>query len=306
MPPEFVNDHERHVDIEPVVLAVEDTTGCSLEAGLGLPATVIDTAQTVDKVESISQGVENTLPIPPFGTSCVAADTALHLPTAQPPAPPLLGTFDTTAGISPQLLAVLPPTPSLLGTSDTTAGTSPQLPAMLPRGEIIDDSHKDGDASTSVGAFDQRKTCLGKIVRIPSWHSKPSLMVVLRSFDLSMSFFCFVRDTMELLDIINYRLVCWRDAIYEAITLGFHVDFLLNLVRNLARVVFGAIHSMKLSHGSDEVKAAADALNTKQQQPDHILGLPPFFSSILHSLKVVSSWLADRLSWPVVLFPWRP
>ncbi|CAL9011502.1 unnamed protein product [Prunus brigantina] len=75
-------------------------------------------------------------------------------------------------------------------------------------------------------------------------------------------------DTMELLDITDHRLLCWRDAICEAITPGFHVDFLLNLVRNLACAVFGAraIHSMELSHGSDEVKATANTLNIKQQE----------------------------------------
>lgn len=50
------------------------------------------------------------------------------------------------------------------------------------------------------------------------------------------------------------------------------MDFLLNLVRNLAHAVFGAraIHSMKLLLGFDEVKAAADALNRKQRElEDH-------------------------------------
>ncbi|CAL2229848.1 unnamed protein product [Prunus armeniaca] len=82
MPPEFVSDHERHVDIEPVVPTFEDTVGCSPEAGLGPPFTVIDTAHIVGKVERISQGVENTLPTPPLETSSVAADTALYLPAA--------------------------------------------------------------------------------------------------------------------------------------------------------------------------------------------------------------------------------
>ena len=75
-------------------------------------------------------------------------------------------------------------------------------------------------------------------------------------------------DTMQLLDITDHRLLCWRDAICEAIVLGFHVDFLLDLVKSLARAVFGAraIHSMKSSRGSDEVTAAAIALNIKQQE----------------------------------------
>ncbi|CAL2263195.1 unnamed protein product [Prunus armeniaca] len=75
-------------------------------------------------------------------------------------------------------------------------------------------------------------------------------------------------DTMQLLDITDHKLLCWRDAICEAMILGFRVEFLLKLVKNLARAVFGAraIHSMQLSHDSDEVKAAADALNIKQQE----------------------------------------
>ncbi|KAL6286135.1 hypothetical protein ACE6H2_010525 [Prunus campanulata] len=79
-------------------------------------------------------------------------------------------------------------------------------------------------------------------------------------------------DTMELLDITDHRLLCWRDAICEAMTLGFPVDLLLNLVRNLARAVFGAraIDSMRSLPGSDKIKAAADALNLKQRElEDH-------------------------------------
>ncbi|BBG94331.1 hypothetical protein Prudu_002585 [Prunus dulcis] len=128
-------------------------------------------------VESISRVAEDTLPTPPLGTSSVAADTALHLPAAQPPAHPFISTSDTTAGTSPQLPAVLPPTlpfisisdtitgtspqlsavlPPFLSTSDTTSGTSPQLPAVPPCGEIIDDNHKDGDVSTSVGHLSEK------------------------------------------------------------------------------------------------------------------------------------------------------
>ncbi|CAL9011855.1 unnamed protein product [Prunus brigantina] len=56
-------------------------------------------------------------------------------------------------------------------------------------------------------------------------------------------------DTMQLLDITDHKLLCWRDAICEAMIMGFRVEFLLKLVKNLAR----AIHSMQLSHDSDEV-----------------------------------------------------
>ncbi|CAL8168078.1 unnamed protein product [Prunus armeniaca] len=111
-------------------------------------------------------------------------------------------------------------------------------------------------------------------------------------------------DTMELLDIIDYRLLCWRDAICEAITLGFHVDFLLNLVRNLACAVFGAriIHSMKLSQGSNEGISADNAeCVTEAAARSSPRASSFFFLGILHNLKVVSSWLGDRLSWRVVL-----
>ncbi|CAL8152639.1 unnamed protein product [Prunus armeniaca] len=75
-------------------------------------------------------------------------------------------------------------------------------------------------------------------------------------------------DTMQLLDITDHKLLCWRDAICEAMILGFRVEFLLKLVKNLARAIFGAraIRSMQLLRDSDEVKAAADALNIKQQE----------------------------------------
>ncbi|CAL9024136.1 unnamed protein product, partial [Prunus brigantina] len=82
-----------------------------------------------NKVESISQGVENTLPTPTLGMSSVAADVAMRLPFP----------------------AGLPPTPSSLGTPNIASGTSSQLSAVLPRGEIIDDSHKNSDALTSIG-----------------------------------------------------------------------------------------------------------------------------------------------------------
>ncbi|KAI5316635.1 hypothetical protein L3X38_036342 [Prunus dulcis] len=72
-------------------------------------------------------------------------------------------------------------------------------------------------------------------------------------------------DTMQLRDITDHKLFCWWDAICEAITLGFHVDFLLNLVKDLARAFFGAraIRSMALSHGLDEIRVAANSLNIK-------------------------------------------
>ncbi|PQQ18157.1 hypothetical protein Pyn_34317 [Prunus yedoensis var. nudiflora] len=75
-------------------------------------------------------------------------------------------------------------------------------------------------------------------------------------------------DTTQLLDITDHRLLCWRDAICEAMTLGFRVDFLLSLVRDFARAVFGAraVHSMELSSCPNEIRAAAEALSLKQRE----------------------------------------
>ncbi|CAL8175521.1 unnamed protein product [Prunus armeniaca] len=75
-------------------------------------------------------------------------------------------------------------------------------------------------------------------------------------------------DTMQLLDITDHRLLCWRDAVCEAMTLGFRVEPLLNLVKGLARAAFGAraVHNMKSNPGPDEIRAAAEALVFKQHE----------------------------------------
>ena len=75
-------------------------------------------------------------------------------------------------------------------------------------------------------------------------------------------------DTMQLLDITDHRLLCWRDAICEALTLGFRIEFLLNLVKDLARAVFGerAIHSMESFSGYEDIRAAIEALILKQRE----------------------------------------
>lgn len=75
-------------------------------------------------------------------------------------------------------------------------------------------------------------------------------------------------DTMRLLDITDHRLLCWWDAICEAMTLGFWVDFLLNLMRDLARAVFEAqaIHSMESFSGPDEIRVVAEALSLKEHE----------------------------------------
>ncbi|CAL2229202.1 unnamed protein product [Prunus armeniaca] len=69
-------------------------------------------------------------------------------------------------------------------------------------------------------------------------------------------------DTMQLLDITDHRLLCWRDAVCEAMTLGFRAESLLNLVKGLAR----AVHNMKSNPGPDEIRAAVEALVFKQHE----------------------------------------
>ncbi|CAL9000088.1 unnamed protein product [Prunus brigantina] len=120
------------------------------------------------------------LPTPSrLGTRDTAADTSPQFPAVLPPTSSCLGTPDTVADTSPQFPAVLPHTPCL-GTPDTAADTSPQFPAglpptppclsipniasdtptqlsaVLPRGEIIDDSHKNSDALTSIGHLSEK------------------------------------------------------------------------------------------------------------------------------------------------------
>ncbi|CAL9020550.1 unnamed protein product [Prunus brigantina] len=98
-------------------------------------------------------------------------------------------------------------------------------------------------------------------------------------------------DTTQLLDITDHRLLCWRDAICEAMTLGFWVEFLLNLVKDLARVVFGerAIHSMESFSGSDNVRAAAKALNLKKRELENQHGE-------LHALLLAQGISSDSAS----------
>ncbi|CAL2232202.1 unnamed protein product [Prunus armeniaca] len=75
-------------------------------------------------------------------------------------------------------------------------------------------------------------------------------------------------DTVQLLDITDHRLLCWRDAVCEAMTLGFRAEPPLNLVKGLARAAFGAraAHNMKSNPDPDEIRAAAEALVFKQHE----------------------------------------
>ncbi|CAL9024108.1 unnamed protein product [Prunus brigantina] len=284
---------------------------------------------TSDMAASTSPALPAVLPSTPpiLGTPDMAASTSPALPAVLLPASPIPSTPDIAVGIVPLLPAILPSTPPILGTPDMAASASPPLPAAQPFVEIIDNSHKNGDAfiaGSSVGHssekgmswqdwensytafkafFDGGVTILRSIDELlPLCHRfdgyvtfqgalvYPETVEAFKRFmdkygslmgatDVTSSFSrCTAlralglvlhgMDTMQLLDITDHKLLCWRDAICEAMILGFRVEFLLNLVKNLARAVFGAraIHGMQLSHDSDEVKAAADALNIKQQE----------------------------------------
>ncbi|KAI5317034.1 hypothetical protein L3X38_036741 [Prunus dulcis] len=150
-------------------------------------------------------------------------------------------------------------------TIENMADCSPEAGPCLPAA-IIDTTQ---DAKKGAFVYPETVEVLRKFM--DKYMGFIEITGITSSFSMSVAFRALSSvlhgmDTMQLMDITDHRLLCWRDAICEAITLGFHVDFLLNLVRNLARAVCGArtIHSMRSSLGSEEVKLAADALNFKQ------------------------------------------
>ncbi|CAL8121223.1 unnamed protein product [Prunus armeniaca] len=340
--PALTSDHGQRVDIElisniplacfawnidiaccplcPLVVPIiEDTIGAPSEADFVLPTTVAKAVLSLPAVQP-----------PPSPNPCtpdMAVDASPPLPTVPPPISPIPNAPDIASGTAPLLPAVHPLTLPISSTLDITSGTAPLLPAAHPCAEIIDNSHKNGDAfiaGSSKGHsfekgiswqdwensytafkafFDGGVTILRSIDELlPLCHRfdgyatfqsalvYPETVAALKRFmdkygslmeatDVTSSFSrCTAlrglglvlhgMDTMQLLDITDHKLLCWRDAICEAMILGFRVEFLLKLVKSLARAVFGAraIHSMQLSHDSDEVKAAADALNIKQQE----------------------------------------
>ncbi|CAL2263194.1 unnamed protein product [Prunus armeniaca] len=318
-PPALASNHGQRVDIELVVPTIEDTIGASLEAGFAFPTNVVDAVLSLPAVQPP--------PSPNLRTPDMAADASPPLLAVPPLISPISSAPDMAAGTAPLLPAVLPLTSPIPSTPDITSGTTPLLPAVRPFAEIINNSHKNGDAfiaGSSKGHsfekgmswqdwensytafkafFDSGVTILRSIDELlPLCHRfdgyvtfqgalvYPETVKALKRFmdkygslmeatDVTSSFSrCTAlralglvlhgMDTMQLLDITDQKLLCWRDAICEAMILGFRVEFLLKLVKNLARAVFGAraIRSMQLSHDSDEVKAAADALNIKQQE----------------------------------------
>ncbi|CAL2276553.1 unnamed protein product [Prunus armeniaca] len=376
------SNHGQRVDIELVVPIIEDTIGASSEASFAFPTTVADAVLSLPAVQPP--------PSPNLRTPDMAVDASPPLLAVPPPISPIPSALDMAAGTAPLLPAVLPLTCPIPSIPDIASGTTPLLPAVRPFAEIIDNSHKNGDAfiagsskghsfekgmswqdwensyTTFKAFFDSGVTILRSIDELlPLCHRfdgyvtfqgalvYPETVKALKRFmdkygslmeatDVTSSFSrCTAlralglvlhgMDTMQLFDITDHKLLCWRDAICEAMILGFRVEFLLKLVKNLARAVFGAraIRSMQLSHDSDEVKDAADGLNIKQElenqhremhalllakgisidsaecvteaAADYLLGLPLFFSDIPHSLKIVHPWLGNHLAWHMTL-----
>ncbi|CAL2266936.1 unnamed protein product [Prunus armeniaca] len=215
-------------------------------------------------------------PIPPIlGTSDMAADASPPLPAVLPP---ILGTSDMAADTSPPFPVVLSPTKII---EDSHKDVDAFITGTFD-GHSSEKSMSWQDWENSFTAFralfDGGVTILRSIDELlPLYHKfngyvafqgalvYPKTVAVLRKFmdkygsfmeasDITYSFSRCVAfralglvlhgiGTMQLLDIIDHKLFCWQDAICEAITLGFHMDFLLNLVKDLACRLRSAGHS---------------------------------------------------------------
>ncbi|CAL8089758.1 unnamed protein product [Prunus armeniaca] len=304
--PALASNHGQRVDIELVVPTIEGTIGASSEASLAFPITVAEAVLSLPAVQP-----------PPSPNPCtpdMAADASPPLLTVPPPISPIPNAPDIASGTAPLLPAVHRLTFPISSTPDIASGTTPLLPAVHPFAEVIDNSHKNGDAFIAGSSkahsfeklmswqdwensytafkafFDAGVTILRSIDELlPLCHRfdgyatfqgalvYPEMVEALKRFmdkygslmeatNVTSSFSRCIAlralglvlhgmDTMQLLDITDHKLLCWRDAICEAMILGFRVEFLLKLMKNLARAGFGAraIRSMQLSHDSDEV-----------------------------------------------------
>ncbi|CAL9013010.1 unnamed protein product, partial [Prunus brigantina] len=255
-----------------------------------LPAVLLPTSSCPDTPVIVAGSSSQRQAVPPLipplpVTSVTAADTSSLLSTAPLPTSSCPDTPVTAAGTSSQLPAVL--------RGEIIDARHKNNDASSSAGHLSEKNMSWRDWENSFMAFkaffDGGVTILRSIDELlPLCHRfngyatfqgaliYPETIEVLRKFmdkhgsfmevtDVTSSFSrCTAlralglvlhgMDTMQLLDITDHRLLCWRDAICEAIILGFHVDFLLNLVKNLACAVFGAraIHSMQLLHDSDE------------------------------------------------------
>ncbi|CAL9008802.1 unnamed protein product [Prunus brigantina] len=269
---------------------------------LGLPAVqpspYLSTSDTVAGASSSLPAVPPPIsPIP--STPVLAADTSPLLPAAPPSTSPIPSIPVIAADTSPLLPAAPPSTSSIPSIPVIAAGSSeghsPEkgmswqdwensymafraffdggITILRSVDELLPLCHKFDGYATFQGALVYPETVealkrfmdkYGSLMGATDVTSSFSRCAAIRALGLVLH----RMDTMQLLDITDHKLLCWRDAICEAMILGFRVEFLLKLVQNLARAVFGAraIHSMQSSRDSDEVKAAADALHIKQQE----------------------------------------
>ncbi|KAI5334620.1 hypothetical protein L3X38_024753 [Prunus dulcis] len=257
IPHGFAGDNERHV-VDTIGSMVDRIPG----AFPSLPAAIIDSTQDVDKVGSATQGAEGTLPaLPPLERPGATTYT-------------VLAALGPEHSILPHLPATLPCSEitdgdcQIGGTSVESALVGHLLEkslswldwescfiafkAFFDSGvkilrsidELLPLCHRFNSYVTFRGAFLYPETIevLGRFMdryggfMESTWTvSTFSRSAALRGLGLVLHGI----DTMQLLDIIDHRLLCWRDAICEAITLGFHVDFLLDLLRNPAHAIFG-------------------------------------------------------------------
>ncbi|CAL9006441.1 unnamed protein product, partial [Prunus brigantina] len=213
-------------------------------------------------------------PSPTSSTPVLAADTSSLLPAAPPFTSPIPSTPVIAADTSPPLPAAPPSTsliPSALDGDIFIAGSfeghSPEkgmswqdwensymaFRAFFDGGvtilrsvdELLPLCHKFDGYATFQGALVYPETIealkrfmdkYGSLMGATDVTSSFSRCAALRALGLVLP----GMDTMQLLDITDHKLLCWRDAICEAMILGFRVEFLLKLVKNLARAVFGA------------------------------------------------------------------
>ncbi|CAL2238387.1 unnamed protein product [Prunus armeniaca] len=161
-PPALASNRGQRVDIELVVPTIEDTIGASSEAGFAFPATVADAILSLPAVQPPSSlnlctpdmAADPSPPLlavpPPISpipsAPDMAAGTSPALPAVLPPISPIPSTPVIASGTAPPLPAVLPPTSPIPSTPDIASGIAPPLPAVHPFVEIIDNSHKNGDA----------------------------------------------------------------------------------------------------------------------------------------------------------------
>ncbi|CAL8118411.1 unnamed protein product [Prunus armeniaca] len=244
--PALTGDHGQRVDIELVVPTIEGTTGASSEADFALPTTVAEVVLSLPAVQPP--------PSPNPCTSDTAADASPLLPTVPPPVSPIPNVPDIASGTALPLPAAHPLTLPISSTPVITSGTAPPLPAAHPCAEMIDNGHKNGDAfiagSSKGHSFEKGM----------SWQDWENSYTAFKAFfDGGVTI---LRSIDELLPLCHKfdGYATFQGALVYPETVG--------ALKSLARAVFGAraIRSMQLSHDSDEVKAAADALNIKQQE----------------------------------------